>query len=131
MEGSEETAKIQLEAFDWDWDETDRDASFKQEVASYTREDPTPTIERMSRNLGIPIGAIARYILVKWAASGSAGLLEIGPRAAGQMAEIVANAESIGTDQERLTAYHKLSGMISWLTVPLADPEWRPGGRSG
>ena len=131
MEGSEETAKIQLEAFDWEWDETDRDANFKQEVASYTREDPTPTIERMSRNLGIPVGAIVRYILVKWAASGSAGLLEIGPGVAGQMAEIVANAESIGTDQERLTAYRKLSGIISWLTVPLADAEWRPGGRRG
>ena len=119
--------QISLEAFDWPWDESDKDANFKQELAMYSREDPMPTIERMSRNLHIPVGAIVKYLLVKWASSGSGALLEIGPRVVNQMSEIVARAESEGTDQERLVAYQKLSQIISWLQVPLSDPQWRPG----
>ena len=119
--------QISLQAFDWLSDETDKDANFKQEVAMYSREDPMPTLETMSRNLRIPIGAIVKYVLVKWATSGSGALLEIGPRVVGQMADIVAQAESEATDQERLVAYRELSQIISWLQVPLADPQWRPG----
>ncbi len=128
MGNSAKTQQVSLEEFDWEWDETDKDASFKREVATYTRLDPMPTIETMSRNLGIPVGSIVRYVLARWAASGSAALLEIGPRVVGQMAEIVGHAESVGTDGERLEAYRKLSQIVSWLNVPLADPEWRPGG---
>lgn len=113
---------ISLEPFDWPPDESDRDANFKQEVAMYSREDPMPTIEMMSRNLRIPIGAIVRYVLVKWATSGSGALLEIGPRVVNQMADMVARAESEDTDQVRLDAYRELSQIISWLQVPLTDP---------
>ncbi len=119
--------QLTLQAFDWELDEADRDANFKQEVASYTLEDPMPTIETMSRNLEIPIGAIVKYVLVKWAHSGSASLMEIGPRGVRQMAEMVAEAEAAGTDEARLEAYRKLSQFISWLDVPLSDPQWRPG----
>ena len=129
--GSEKTSSVLLEAFDWEWDESDRDATFKQEVAMYSRVDPMPTIEGMSRSLAIPVGAIARYILVKWAASGSDALLEMGPRVVRQMAEIVEGAEGAGTDRERLAAYEKLAQVVSWLCVPLDDPDWRPGGRDG
>ena len=122
---------VSLEVFDWRWDETDKDANFKQEVATHSREDPMPTIETMSRNLSIPIGAIIRYLLVRWAASGSTALLEVGPRVVQQMADIVEQAELIGSDQERLAAYEKLSQVVSWLKVPLTDPEWRPGRRDG
>ncbi|MDA1348349.1 MAG: DUF6027 family protein, partial [Chloroflexi bacterium] len=118
-----------LEVFDWHQDEADKDANFKREVAAYTLEDPLPTVETMSRNLGIPVGAIVRYVLVKWANSGSATILEIGPRGVQQMAEMVAEAEAVGTDAARLAAYEKLSGFISWLNVPLTDSDWRPGGR--
>ena len=127
MGPSGKAAHISLEAFDWPSDESDKDANFKQEVAMYSREDPMPTIETMSRNLRIPIGAIVRYVLVKWATSGSGALLEIGPRVVGQMADIVARAETEDTDQERLAAYRELSQIISWLQVPLTDPGWRPG----
>ena len=127
METRRESRNVTLEAFEWLWDETDKDAIFKQEVADYSRVDPMPTIETMNRNLHIPIGCIVRYILVKWAASGSLGLLEIGPRVVGQMAEFVNAAESTGTDQARLEAYRKVSRIVSWLNVPLSDPKWRPG----
>ncbi len=123
--------QVSLEEYHWQWDESDKDANFKQEVASYTRVDPMPTIDTMSRNLRIPVGAIARYVLVKWAASGSATLLEMGPRVVQQMAEVVGHAESKGTDIARLEAYQKLSQIISWLNVPLVDPGWRPGHSEG
>ena len=131
MSNNEKTPRVSLEVFDWQWDEEDKDANFKQEVATYSQADPMSTIETMSRNLHIPVGAIVRYILVKWAASGGTALLEIGPRVVREMAEIVARAESTSSDQERLAAYRKLSGIISWLNVPLTDPEWRPGERRG
>ena len=121
--------QIILERFDWQWNETDKDANFKQEMKLYTREDPMPTIETMSRNLGIPIGAIVKYVLVKWANMESSTLLEIGPEGVRQMADMLEHAESVGTDEERLRTYRKLSHFISWLRVPLTDPDWRPGGR--
>ena len=123
MSSSETSREVTLEVFDWHWDETDRDANFKQEVATYAREDPMSTIETMSRNKNIPVGALVRYILVRWAASGSAALLEIGPRVVRQMAEIVEQAESVGTEQERLAAYDKLRQIVSWPNVPLGDNE--------
>ena len=119
--------QITLERFDWQWDETDKDANFKQELATYSRVDPMPTIETMSQNLGILVGAIVRYILAKWASSGSASLLEVGPRVVRQMADIVAEAESAGDSEAKLQAYEKLAQIISWLNVPLADSDWRPG----
>ena len=85
----------------------------------------------MSRSLKIPVGAIVRYILVKWATSGSASLLEVGPRVVRQMAEIVERAESADSDQKRLEAYRSLAQIVSWLDVPLTDPGWRPGRRGG
>ena len=121
------TRQVILEPFDWQWDETDKDANFKQEVAMYSPVDPMPTIETMSRNLGIPVGAIVRYILSRWASSGSASLLEVGPRVVRQMAEIVDHAESEGDAEAKLQAYEKLAQIISWLNVPLTDPDWRPG----
>ena len=53
------------------WPADDPDANFKAEVACYTSADPLPTLENLSRNTGIPVGCLARYILVKWTASGS------------------------------------------------------------
>ncbi len=110
---------VPLQAYDDSWDATDPDANFKQDVALYSRIDPTPTLEGMSKNLGIPLGVIARYVLSKWAASGSSALMEAGPNVVQQMADVVATAESAGTDEARLRAYDTLSRMVSWLKVPL------------
>ena len=122
-----EPRMVPLEVFDWPSDDTDKDANFKKEVQMHSQVDPMPTIETMSRNLSIPVGAIVRYILVKWAASGSTALMELGPNMVRQMAEAVDDAEAAGSDEERLRAYDKLRRIISWLQVPLADPDWRPG----
>ena len=107
--------RISLEVYEGSWSPDDKDANFKEEVALYSRVDPMPTLERMSQNLNIPVGALVRYILARWATSGSAGLLEIGPRVVRQMEDLVGQAESVGTNGARLEAYHRLAQIISWL----------------
>ena len=108
---------IKLQQYKCAISDDDPDANFKRDVAFYTRIDPLPTMEGMNRSLGIPIGAIARYVLVKWATSGSEGVMEIGPRVVKQMGDIVSTAEQEGTDKSRLEGYRKLSGIVSWLNA--------------
>ncbi len=110
-----ELPTVRLEIFEDAIDEVDPDANFKRDVALYSRIDPMPTLEGMSRNLNLPVGVIVRYVLVKWATSGSEGAMELGPKVVGQMASIVAEAEELGEDGARLEAYEKLSEMVSWL----------------
>ena len=127
MSKDQQPRTVTIEVFDWPWDESDKDANFKKEVQMHSQVDPMPTIETMSRNLDIPIGAIVKYILVKWGASGSDGLLELGSSVVRQMLSTIESAEADGTDQQRLKAYTELSQMLSWLAVPLTDPDWQPG----
>ena len=112
------------------WSDDDPDAGFRSTVAMFSGIDPLPTLERLSRNKDIPVGALARFILARYAASGSEALMEIGPRVISQMDEIVQKAEEAATDAARLEAYQSLTGVISWLNIPLTDPDWRPGDRS-
>lgn len=101
-------------------DDDDPDAAFKEQVAEYSALDPTETLRGLAAYSGIPVGALARFVLAKWASSGSDGLLEIGPTMTEQLWTVVAEAERAGTDDARLTAYHRLAGMIGWLRAPLA-----------
>ena len=121
-----ESPTVRLEMFEESIDEADPDANFKRDVALYSQIDPMPTLEGMSRSLGLPVGAIARYVLVKWATSGSEGALEVGPRVVRQMAAVVSEAEESGEDSARLLAYEKLSGIISWLET-ICEGEWEGG----
>ena len=119
---------ILLEPYEGSWP-PDRDAGFRRMVAEYSRIDPLPTLEVLSRNKGIPVGALVRFVLARYCTSGSDALLEMGPRVVRQMDGIVREAEAINTDEARLKAYAALKAIVSWLQVPLDDPEWRPGGR--
>jgi hypothetical protein len=94
---------------------TDPHANFKAEVACYTAADPMPTIENLSRNTGIPVESLIRYVLVKYAASGSEALLAMEPIVFRQMREHVARAEEEGSDAARLKAYAALREIIAWL----------------
>ncbi len=114
---------VLLEPYDGPWSEDDRNANFKQQVAIYSKVDPMTTLDRMSRSQDVPVGALARYVLAKWAASGSDGLLEIGPRVVRQMKEMVESAEARDTQEGRLEAYESLRKIISWLAVPLEGDE--------
>ncbi|PJF01601.1 hypothetical protein CUT44_02815 [Streptomyces carminius] len=108
------------------WPQDDPHANFKSDVVAYGLLDPLHTVRGMSRNLDIPVGAIARYVLARWATGGSGGLLEIGPVMVRRLWEPVARAESAGTDEARLAAYDQLRQMLSWLKLPLDDPEIYP-----
>ena len=108
------------------WTEDDRDANFKAQVAEYTRNDPWPTIQRLSENTGIPAEALVRYVLVRWTAAGSEALMALGPRTVEELWEVVTSAEDAGTDAAKLDAFAKLRDMLSWLRVPLEDG-YRPG----
>ncbi len=114
---------VLLEAYEGPWEESDRNANFKEQVAIYSKADPMTTLERMSRSQGVPVGALARYVLAKWAASGSDGLLEVGPRVVRQMQSLIDEAEATGDDEARLAAYDSLRQIISWLAVPLDSSE--------
>ena len=103
------------------WDDDDRDANFKAQVAEYTRNDPWPTIQALSRNTGIPEGSLVRYVLVRWTAEGSEALLALGPRLVEQLWDITEQAEAADSDDARLAAYAKLRNMLSWLRAPLLE----------
>lgn len=118
-----ECPTVRLTIYEDQIDDKDPDANFKRDVALYSRIDPMPTLEGMSRNLGLPVGVIARYVLVKWATSGSEGVMELGPRVLKQMAAIVAEAEESGRIGVKLEALERLSKMVSWLET-IWEGEW-------
>jgi hypothetical protein len=120
---------ITLEPYVATWPADDPDAGFRQMVAEYSRIDPLPALTALGRHKNIPVGALAGCILARYGTSGSDALLEMGPRVVRQMSEIVAAAETADTDAARLDAYRSLMVIVSWLLVPLDDPDWRPGGR--
>lgn len=101
------------------WDPDDRDANFKAEVAQWTVQDPLPTFEQLSANTGIPVGALVRYALVKWASEGHEMIMHAGPRMVRRMGAICEEAESDGSVDAKLSAYEALRDIVSWLTVPL------------
>jgi len=106
---------VKLEAYRDVWAPDDHHANFKADVACYTAADPLPTLENLSKASGIPVGCLIRYVLVKWAASGSEALLATGPIVYGQMQAHIQRAEEDGSDAAKLRAYAALKGMVEWL----------------
>ena len=71
------------------------------------------------------MGALVRYVLARWTTSGSDALLEVGPLVVRQMEALIDQAQQEATDDARLKAYDGLCQIVSWLSVPLDDPNWR------
>jgi hypothetical protein len=111
---------IWLERFSDVWPDDDPDANFKREVSEYTRADPMPTVRQLAEHTGIPVGALVRYVLVKWTAEGSEALMALGPRMLQRLWTICEHAEAEGTDTARLEAYRRLHDLLSWLCLPLS-----------
>ena len=105
------------------WGPDDPDANFRADVAAYAKADPLATIRRLCTNLDLPVGAVVRYVLAKWATGGSEAMLELGPSTVERMRGAVAAAEEAGTDQARLAAYEQLAVMVGWLGHGLDDPD--------
>lgn len=118
---------ITLEPYRGSWPPDDPDAGFRRLVAEYSAIDPLPTLEELARRKGIPIGALAAFVLARYCASGSEALLYAGPVVVRQMDEIVRTAEAAGSDAARLEAYRAIAAIVSWLKIPLDDPTWRSG----
>jgi len=102
------------------WPDDDPHANFKAEVACYTAADPLPTLQNLSQTTGIPVGSLIRYVLVKYAASGSEALLALDPIVFRQMRDQVRQAEEQGSDEARLKAYRALREILAWL-LPSED----------
>ena len=122
------TDTVTLRPYISTWPDDDPDAGFRTMVAEYSGLDGLAALRVLSHNKGIPLGALVAFIVGHYSASGSAALLEIGPRVIGQMDSIVQAAESADTDEARLQAYKSLKAIVSWLKVPLENPDWRPAG---
>ena len=74
---SDEEAVVRLERWRGPWPDDDPDANFKREVALYALVDPLVTLRTLGENLAIPVGALCRYVLGRWATGGSGALLEL------------------------------------------------------
>ena len=113
---------IELEIYDDEIRPDDKDANFKQEMLSYSQVDPLKTLSGLATAIGVPEGAIARYVLAKWASEGAAGILEVGPTMVKKLHKICSVAEESGDNQKRLLAFNEVSQIISWLNYPLDHP---------
>ena len=118
---SDEEAVVRLERWRGPWPDDDPDANFKREVALYALVDPLVTLRTLGENLDIPVGALCRYVLGRWATGGSGALLELGPSMVRRLWEVFEQAEAEGTDAARLAAYAQLREMVDWLRMPLVD----------
>ena len=112
---------VTLERWTGPWPDDDPDANLKADVALYANVDPLSTIANLAANVDVPVGALCRYVLAKWATGGSGGLLELGPTMVNRLAAVCDDAEAAGTDAARLAAYDQLRQMIEWLRLPLVD----------
>jgi Family of unknown function (DUF6027) len=103
------------------WADDDPDANFKADVALYTMLDPLETLGTLSNSTGIPVGALVRYVLARWASAGSEALLSAGPSIVERMWATFEEAEQTDSDEARLAAYDVVRQMVSWLRAPLDD----------
>src|SRR5215472_5626071 len=108
------------------WEADDPDGNYKHEIALYSPNDPLPTLRALAESIGVPVGAIVRFVLVRYTTAGSSGLLEIGPTMVHRLWEAVERAETEGTDDARLGAYRQLKDMLSWLRLPLVEDAGYP-----
>jgi hypothetical protein len=114
VEGGEEPV-VRLVRWDGPWPEDDPDANLKVDVASYAELDPLSTLRTLSSGTGIPVGALVRYIVARWASGGSEGLLALGPDTVGRLRAVVDDADRADDDAGRLAVYERLGEMVRWL----------------
>lgn len=116
-----EPETVVLEPWVGPFEPDDPDANYKREIALYATQDPLSTLRSLSEAIDVPVGAIARYVLARYATSGSGGLLELGPSMVHRLWEPIEAAEVRGSDDDRLAAYEELRQIVSWLRLPLIE----------
>jgi hypothetical protein len=78
--------------------------AFADAVASSRLQDPRPTFERLSEEVGVPVEDLMHHALVRWVAAGSEALLSVEPRVLQDLVE--------AREREDWTA---VGGIIDWL----------------
>ena len=101
------------------WSDDDPDANLKADIALYSNVDPLGTVANLAAAVDVPLGAVVRYVLARWASAGSEGLLAAGPSVVNRMWATCEEAEAAGSDEARLAAYAELRQMVAWLRLPL------------
>ena len=109
--------EIRLESWTGPWEDDDPHGNFKAEVALWSRADPMETLEPFAEMVGLPVGAICRSVLARWAGEGSAAKLELGPSMVERLWEVCEGAGADPTAQ--LAAFDQLRQMLSWLRAPI------------
>jgi hypothetical protein len=79
-------------------------SAFREAVAASKLQDPRPTFERLSEEVGVPVDDLMHHALVRWVAAGSEALLSIEPRALQDLAD--------AREREDWVA---VAGIIDWL----------------
>ena len=51
--------------------------------------------------------------------------MDLGPDMVRKISDIFEDAESDGTDEARLEAYNSVKAIMSWMKVPLDNPNYR------
>ena len=118
---------VRLERWDGDWSADDPFADLRADVVTYGHVDPLATVHGLSDATGIPVGALVRYVLARWAAGGSEALLELGISGVDHLVRIVEDAEVAATDATRLEAYHAMRVVVGWLRAGAEPPDADPG----
>lgn len=52
------------------WSDNDPDANLKVDIALYGNVDPLGTVANLAAAVDVPVGAIVRYVLARWASAG-------------------------------------------------------------
>jgi ADP-ribose pyrophosphatase YjhB (NUDIX family) len=115
--------RVRLERWDGTWPADDEFAGLKADVAAYGHTDPLATLRTLSDHSGVPVGALVRYVLARWASGGSETLLELGTSGVEQLRRVVDEAERAGTEAARLAAYDVMRQQVTWLAHGLDRPE--------
>lgn len=110
---------VQLVRWSGPWEDGDRDANLKADIALYGKVDPLTTVSNLAAAVGVPTGAVVRYVLARWASAGAEGLLAAGPSVVNRMWAACHEAEEAGSDEARLAAYATLRDMVAWMRLPL------------
>jgi hypothetical protein len=128
--GAAALSTVVLERYLGVWSDDDPFAQLKADVAAYGHLDPLVTVRELARSSGIPVGALVRYVLARWASGGNEALLELGTSGVDHLARTVAAAEREDTDAARLEAYAVVREVVGWLRAGLGD-EFGPADGAG
>jgi len=111
---------VRLDRWHGTWSDEDPYAGLKAEVVAYGPLDPLATLRGLAEASGVPIGALVRYVLARWASGGNEAVLELGVSGVDHLAAVVSRAEAVGTDDARLEAYAEVAEIVSWLRAGIA-----------